>query len=47
VTRFVQIGRRNDRSAQVLSGLSPGARVVLHPSDRVSHGSRIAARDAV
>ncbi|MBB4263973.1 MULTISPECIES: efflux RND transporter periplasmic adaptor subunit [unclassified Bradyrhizobium] len=41
----VQIGHRNNRSAEVLSGLAPGDRVVLHPSDRVTDGSRIAQRD--
>ncbi|MBR0781524.1 efflux RND transporter periplasmic adaptor subunit [Bradyrhizobium iriomotense] len=41
----VQIGHRNSRTAEVLSGLSAGDRVVLHPSDRISHGIRIAQRD--
>lgn len=41
----VQIGHRNNRSAEVLSGLAAGHRVVLHPSDRVTDGSRIAQRD--
>jgi HlyD family secretion protein len=40
----VGIGHRNDRAAEVLSGLSEGDRVVLHPSDRVTDGARIAER---
>jgi HlyD family secretion protein len=40
----VAIGRRNDRVAEVLAGLSAGDRVVLHPSDRVRDGQAVAAR---
>jgi HlyD family secretion protein len=43
-TTRVQIGHRNNRAAEVLSGLSEGDRVVLHPSDRVSDGTRVAER---
>jgi HlyD family secretion protein len=32
----VQIGHRNNRLAEVVSGLLAGDRVVLHPSDRIS-----------
>jgi HlyD family secretion protein len=42
---MLQIGRRNNRVAEVLSGLSAGDRVVLHPSDRVSDGTAIAERE--
>jgi len=41
----VQIGRRNNRLAEVRSGLSIGDRVVLHPSDRVKDGVAVAARE--
>lgn len=41
----VQIGHRNNRMAEVLSGLAAGDRVVLHPSDRVTDGARIAQRE--
>ena len=41
----VQIGHRNNRLAEVVSGLLAGDRVVLHPSDRISDGSRIAQRE--
>ncbi len=40
----VRIGRRNDRAAQVLSGLSPGDVVVTHPSDRVQDATPIVDR---
>lgn len=40
----VEIGRRTDRAAEVLAGLSPGEQVVLHPSDRVGDGSAVAER---
>ena len=41
----VNIGHRNNRMAEVLSGLAAGDRVVLHPSDRIADGSRLAQRD--
>lgn len=40
----VQIGSRNNRAAEVRSGLSESDRVVLHPSDRVKDGSAVAER---
>lgn len=43
-TTPVEIGHRNNRVAEVLSGLSEGDQVVLHPSDRVSEGSRVKQR---
>jgi HlyD family secretion protein len=42
---LVQIGHRNNRVAEVISGLASGGRVVLHPSDRVSEGTRVAERE--
>ena len=42
---IVQIGHRSTRFAEVLSGLSIGDRVILHPSDRVSNGVRVAERE--
>jgi HlyD family secretion protein len=41
----VEIGHRNDQVAEVLSGLSGRDRVVIHPSDRVTDGARIAERN--
>ena len=40
----VEVGRRNQDRAQILSGLDAGARVVVHPSDRVTHGVELLAR---
>jgi HlyD family secretion protein len=44
-TAIVDIGRRNDRVAQVLGGLSPGYEVILHPSDRIAEGVSVAERE--
>jgi HlyD family secretion protein len=41
----VQIGHRNARAAEILSGLAEGDRVVLHPSDRVREGVAVAERE--
>jgi HlyD family secretion protein len=43
-TTLVKIDHRNGRAAEVISGLAAGDKVVLHPSDRVSEGARVAAR---
>lgn len=45
-TTVVKIGQRNNRVAEVLSGLSAGDRVVMHPSDRVSDGVAVAKRES-
>jgi len=44
-TTVVKIGQRNNRMAQVESGLSAGDRVVLHPSDRVADDVTVTERD--
>ena len=41
----VTIGRMNTESAEVLSGLDQGDLVLLHPSARISDGTRIKRRD--
>lgn len=41
----VRAGQRNSKLVEVLSGLSPGDRVVLHPSDRVAEGTAVAERE--
>lgn len=41
----VTVGHRNNQIAEVLSGLAAGDQVVLHPSDRIGDGSRIAQRN--
>jgi HlyD family secretion protein len=43
-TTPVQVGYRNAQRAQILAGISPGDRVVLHPSDRVKEGSAVLER---
>ncbi|WP_445504392.1 efflux RND transporter periplasmic adaptor subunit [Microvirga sp. G4-2] len=45
-TAPVRIGHRNSRQAEVLSGLSAGDSVVLHPSDRIRDGVAVSERDA-
>lgn len=44
VKRTVQIGQRTGLSAQIVSGMQAGARVISHPDDRVREGVRVAAR---
>ncbi len=44
-TTLVQVGHRNARIAEVVSGLAAGDRVVLHPSDRVKDGIAVAQRE--
>ena len=41
----IAIGQRNNIAAEVLDGLAPGDSVVLHPSDRISDGASVAARE--
>jgi HlyD family secretion protein len=42
--RPVQAGQRSGQSAQILSGLSEGAAVIVHPSEQVRDGVRIRVR---
>jgi HlyD family secretion protein len=44
-TTAVEIGHRNAQVAEVISGLTAGDSVVLHPSDRVRDGARVAQRE--
>ena len=39
--RNVQIGQRNQKSAEVLGGLSDGEAVILYPDDRLTEGTLI------
>ena len=41
--RPIEVGERNPREAQVLSGLAPGQQVVVYPSDSLNDGSPVAA----
>ena len=38
----LKLGRRNGVIAQVLEGVNEGERVVVHPTDRIVEGVRIA-----
>jgi ABC-type lipoprotein export system ATPase subunit len=42
---IVTLGQRNNQIAQIVSGLSEGDIVVLHPSDRISEGVAVAQRE--
>lgn len=42
--RRVDLAERNLRGARVVSGLADGERIVLHPSDRIQDGVRVAPR---
>lgn len=42
----VKVGQRNSRMAEVLSGLSAGNQVILHPSDRITDGVAISERQS-
>jgi HlyD family secretion protein len=44
--RRVEVGQRNGLSAEVLRGLEPGDRVIVHPPDKVSDGTRVEEREA-
>jgi len=44
VLRHVTLGERNGIEAEIVDGLAAGERVVLHPSDRVADGVRLAPR---
>ena len=44
VKREVQVGQRNGLSAQILSGIKAGDRVIVHPDDQVKDGVRVAVR---
>lgn len=41
----VEAGRMNDEEAEIVSGLSVGDRVILHPSDKVEDGARVRERN--
>jgi len=43
-TILVETGHRNSRMVEVVSGLSEGDQVVLHPSDRIKDGVAVAVR---
>lgn len=42
----VTVGQRNARHVEIVAGLAAGDRVVLHPSDRIRDGVRVAERNS-
>lgn len=44
VRRRVEAGRSDGRRTEVLLGLEPGERVILHPGDKVAEGVEVVAR---
>lgn len=42
--RTIQVGHRNEASAEVLQGVAQGDRVVLFPSDKLTDGARVTVR---
>jgi HlyD family secretion protein len=45
VKHFVTLGRRTGLEAEILSGLSVGDRIVIHPGDKITEGVEIEDRD--
>jgi HlyD family secretion protein len=43
---FLEVGHRNGELAEVLGGLSDGMEVIVHPSDRVAPGVKVARRSS-
>jgi HlyD family secretion protein len=43
--RPVKVGQRSGTEAQILGGLTPNERVVVHPPDTLSDGARISVRE--
>jgi HlyD family secretion protein len=41
---IVDVGHQTGQEAEILSGLSDGARVILHPGDTLSDGARVRER---
>jgi HlyD family secretion protein len=42
--RMVEVGRRNDTEAQIVSGVPQGQLIVLHPPDTLEDGTRVVVR---
>lgn len=41
----IELGRSNGREAEIVSGLEPGDRIVLYPSDRIEDAVAVTARE--
>ena len=42
--RVVDVGQRNNEEAEVITGVTPGQQVILHPPDSLKDGGRVAQR---
>ena len=42
--RAIELGHRNDTSGEIVKGLQPGEKVVLHPPDTLADGARVSRR---
>lgn len=42
--RTVKVGQNNGLRAQILSGIEPGEKVILHPSDQITEGVQVVPR---
>ncbi|WP_226661558.1 efflux RND transporter periplasmic adaptor subunit [Microbulbifer aggregans] len=40
----VEVGHNNGRTAEILSGITPGETIVLHPSERITDGIKVIER---
>lgn len=43
VARDVEVGHRNVAAAEILNGLTPGERVIVHPPNNIAAGTRVRA----
>lgn len=43
--RFVEVGHRNGMTAEIISGLNAGEKVIAHPGDSITDGVRIKSRN--
>ena len=43
--QMVQLGQRNENEGQIISGLEPGATIVMHPPDTLTDGTRVTVRE--
>jgi HlyD family secretion protein len=42
--RAIELGHRGRLDVELVSGLAPGAAVILHPTDRIANGTEVAPR---
>lgn len=46
-TQIVETGRRNGIEAEILGGLEEGDQIILHPSGRISEGTKVVPRNGL